>query len=102
MSAEHKIKELSSQRVVTSDDVLVRELSGEAVLLNLNSEVYFGLDEIGFRMWTVLTSTDSIGAAYEQLFSEYEVEPDQLWESIDALISQCMAQGLLQFAPPAK
>ena len=96
------MKHLSSQKVVASDDVLVRELSGEAVLLNLKSEMYFGLDEIGFRMWTILTSTDSIGAAYERLLSEYEVEPEQLWESIDALMGQCMEHGLLQLAPSAK
>ena len=91
---------MSSRRVVASENVLVRELSGEAVLLNLESEMYFGLEEIGYRMWTILTTSDSIGAAYEQLLSEYEVEPEQLWESLDALIGECTEQGLLQLAPP--
>jgi Coenzyme PQQ synthesis protein D (PqqD) len=89
-----------SQKVVASKNVLVRELSGEAVLLNLESEKYFGLDEIGYRMWTVLTASDSIGAAYEELLSEYEVEPEQLRQSLDGLISQCTDQGLLQLAAP--
>jgi Coenzyme PQQ synthesis protein D (PqqD) len=96
MSAE--MKELFSQRVIASESVLVRELSGEAVLLNLDSEMYFGLDEIGFRMWTVLTTADSIDAAYKQLLSEYEVQPEELLESLDALIGQCMEQGLLELA----
>jgi Coenzyme PQQ synthesis protein D (PqqD) len=99
MSAEHSMKQLSSRKVVASENVLLRELSGEAVLLNLNSEMYFGLDEVGYRMWTVLTGSDSIGAAYEQLLSEYEVEPEQLWESLDSLIGECTEQGLLQLAP---
>lgn len=36
-----------SKRIVAPENVLVRELSGQAVLLNLDSEIYFGLDEIG-------------------------------------------------------
>jgi hypothetical protein len=87
------------KRVVVPDSVLVRELSGEAVLLDLKSEMYFGLDEIGYRMWTLLTTSDSIGSAFEQLLSEYAVEPDELQEGLDALIGQCTEHGLLQLEP---
>jgi hypothetical protein len=37
--------------VVPSPEVLVQELEGEAVLLNLASERYFGLDDVGTRIW---------------------------------------------------
>ena len=47
--------------------VLVRELEGESVLLNLDSEAYFGLDEVGTRMWAVLTTSPTIQAAYDEL-----------------------------------
>jgi Coenzyme PQQ synthesis protein D (PqqD) len=100
MTAEHSMKQLSSRKVIASENVLLRELSGEAVLLNLDSEMYFGLDEVGYRMWTVLTASDSIAAAYDQLLIEYEVDPEQLWESLDALIGECTEHGLLQLAPP--
>jgi hypothetical protein len=94
------MRQFFSQKAVVPDGVLVRELSGEAVLFNVDSEMYFGLDEVGYRIWTVLTATDSIGAAYEQLLSEYEVEPEQLRESLEALLGQCREQGLLQLEPP--
>jgi hypothetical protein len=77
----------------------VRELSGEAVLLNLDTQIYFGLDEIGFRMWTLLTSSESVGAAFEQLLSEYEVEPAELRKSLESFILQLEEQGLLRLAP---
>jgi hypothetical protein len=80
------------------DDVLVRELSREAVMLNLNNATYYGLNESGLRMWTVLTTADSIAAAYEKLLSEYHVEPDRLRHDLEELIDQCMEQGLLEFA----
>ena len=99
MVAEDRTRQIFSRKVVVPDSILVRELSGEAVLLSLDSEMYFGLDEIGYRMWTVLTTSDSIDAAYEQLLSEYDVGPEQLRESVDELINQCTEHGLLELTP---
>ena len=37
---------LLKNNVTVPDCVLVREMVGESVLLNLNSESYFGIDEV--------------------------------------------------------
>jgi hypothetical protein len=71
MAAEDGMSQMFSRRVVAPESVLVRELSGQAVPLKLDSEMSFGLDEIGYRAWTLLTTSDSIGVAYEQLLSEF-------------------------------
>ena len=47
------------------DCVLVRDLDGESVALNLHTERYYGLDEAATRMWTVLTTSLDIQAAFE-------------------------------------
>ena len=65
-------------RISRPEGVMVRQLGEESVLLDLNSESYFGLDETGTRMWTVLTAADSIEDAFEALRQEYDVEPVQL------------------------
>ncbi len=49
-----------TMRVSAATDVLVQELAGEAVLLNLKTEQYFGLDAVGARMWQSLVSEPSI------------------------------------------
>lgn len=85
-------------KVLAPAGVLVRELDGESVLLNLNSESYFGLDEVGTRMWAVLTASDSIQAAYESLLAEYEVEPEKLYQDLDNLIEKLVAHGLAEVA----
>ncbi len=85
-----------SQTVSLADGVLWQDLGGEAVLLNLDSEVYFGLDEVGTRMLQVLDETDSIGAAREQLLAEYEVSPDRLQQDLLTLIEQLVAHGLVR------
>lgn len=57
-------------RVSVPEAVLVRELDGESILLNLKTESYFGLDRTGTRMWSLLTAGGSIQGAYETLPAE--------------------------------
>ncbi len=87
---------LEKLRISAPEGVLVRELEGEAVLLNLNTESYFGLDEVGTRMWEVLTSSESAQGAYETLLGEYEVQPEQLRQDIRDFIDKLAGEGLLE------
>ncbi|NEO87477.1 MAG: PqqD family protein [Spirulina sp. SIO3F2] len=77
-------------------DVLIQDLAGEAVLLDLNTEQYFGLDDVGTRMVQVLTDAASIQAAYESLLAEYEVEPEILRQDLQAFILELQTHGLMQ------
>lgn len=86
-------------RVVVPDDTLMRELDGEAVLLNLANERYYGLNRVGTRMWLVLAASGSVQAAFEQLAAEYDVEPDRLRGDLVALVGQLAEQGLIQLEP---
>lgn|SRR5574341_920952 len=84
------------QKLVVTPDTLINLIEGESVLLNLKSESYFGLDQIGTRMWTLLTTSDSIEAAYEALLDEYDVSADELRKDMRDLIEKLMANGLLE------
>ena len=82
-------------KLVVPDGVLVRDLAGESVLLNLNSESYFGLDEVGTHMWTVLTTSPSVDAAFDTLLIKYEVDPVQLRDDLHNFIEKLVDLGLL-------
>jgi hypothetical protein len=78
------------------EDVLVRPLGAEAVLLNLASESYFGLDEMGTRMWEALLGEASIEAAYRNLSEEFDVSPERLREDLSRLVDSLVDAGLLE------
>jgi len=90
-----------SSRVTTAPDVMLRIIGDEAVILNLKSELYLGLNPVGTRIWTVLHDAPSIQAAYESLLAEFEVEPERLRQDMDELLDQLLAQGLIELAPGA-
>jgi hypothetical protein len=87
-------------RVVMADSVLFREVRGEAVILNLQTETYFGLDETGTRMLSVLLTSETIGKAYDSLLQEYDVEPERLRHDIHELIQKLQTRGIIQLQPP--
>jgi len=88
-----------SNRVQVPPCVLVRRLDGELVLLNLQTERYFGLDAMGSRMWEAATGSPTIAAAYEKLLEEFEVDADVLRNHLDELLSGLVENGLLALAP---
>jgi len=88
-----------SDRVKIPDDVLISKLQEESVILNLDNERYYGLDDVGTRFLSVLTSSDSIEAAYETLVREYDVEGQVLRQDLLQLVEELVAQGLIQINP---
>lgn len=86
-------------RAIVPPHVLVRHLDGESVLLNLESERYFGLDGTGTRMLTLVTSMPSVGIAYEKLLEEFDVEPALLREHLNEFLTSLVDNGLLSLHP---
>ncbi|HXJ06093.1 MAG TPA: PqqD family protein [Candidatus Acidoferrum sp.] len=88
-----------ADRAESLPHVLVRFLDKESVLLNLETERYFGLDEIGTRMWQLVTTAPSIDAAYRELQREFDVEPELLRLHLTELLGRLVGNGLLQIQP---
>ncbi|MGD8367161.1 MAG: PqqD family protein [Desulfobacterales bacterium] len=86
-----------TKRAVVPTQVMFRELEGESVLLNIETETYFGLDDVGTRMWRQLTESPSIQLAYDALLSEYDVTPDTLKKDLGSLLEELFENGLIDF-----
>jgi hypothetical protein len=85
-----------TQKVRVAPETLINFVGDEAVLLDLKTERYFGLDEVGARMWAALTESENIGQAYAALVDEYEADPGVLRRDLTELIERLRAQGLIE------
>jgi Coenzyme PQQ synthesis protein D (PqqD) len=88
-----------ANRACVPSHVLVRFMDNEAVLLNLASEKYFGLDETGTRMWQLATTSPSVEVAYRELLGEYDVAPELLHTHLQELLMMLVENGLLELLP---
>ena len=89
------MSELLKQTIRIQDDVLSQEVSGETVLLDLNSESYFSLNELGTRLWQLLKQEGNLENIYTILFEEYEVRDDELRRDLESMISQLLDANLI-------
>ena len=83
------------RRITISAEVLYQEIDGEIVLLDLKSECYFGLDELGARFWQLIEQQNDFESAFESLLSEYDVEPERLRADLAALLDELLKVGLV-------
>jgi hypothetical protein len=83
------------------DGVMLRELDGEAVLLNLDNGRYYGLDEVGTRLYALLTGSESVEAALAAAIAEYEAGEETIRGDLSALISRLADEGLIESADGA-
>ena len=86
----------STAKVNVPEGVLVQELQGESVLLNVNTENYYGLDEVGTRMWAVLSKAPSIAAGIDTLLDEYKVERATLESDVSDLLTELLEKKLIE------
>ena len=84
--------------VAISEDVVFRDLEGEAVILNLESGTYFGLDKVGTRIWSLLQKNSSLREVFEAALDEYEVDAETLERDLLRLVQELRAKGLVSIA----
>jgi len=85
----------ADQKVTISPEVLFQEVSGETVLLDLSSENYFGLDEIGTRIWELLNGGSSVGEVVDALLEEYDTDRKTLESDVAELLENLAEAGLI-------
>src|SRR5688572_26278577 len=88
--------DISAERSLrASDGAIFRELDGEAVILNLDSATYFGLDRIGTRVWQLIEQHGRIDRVIDALAAEYDASVDTLRADVLQLTSTLVEKGLL-------
>jgi predicted transcriptional regulator len=87
---------MSPTRVEAADDVIYQALQDEIVLLNMNDQKYFGLDDVGSEMWKLLVEHGNVETVTDRLCSEYDVDRATVQADLDILIRNLLNAGLLK------
>lgn len=87
---------LLSSMVVSSNENLSCDLQGEAVVLNLKSGTYFGLNPLGTRIWELIREPVKVGDLFQKLLNEYEVDSSQCEAELLSFLQQLQANDLIE------
>lgn len=81
--------------VVASPDQVSSDLAGESILMSLRTGMYYGLDEVGARVWELVREPRLVSDIRDVIAGEYDVERERCEGDILALLRELAAQGLI-------
>jgi hypothetical protein len=82
-------------RWIIPDDVVFEVLDDEAVLLNLKTGIYYGLNDTGTRIWKLIEEHGDIDTVRRRMLEEFEVSQETLEGDLLALLPELLDRGLL-------
>lgn len=84
------------QRITFADTVFAQEVDGELVLLDMNTENYFGLDSVGMDIWKAIEEKKVLKDVLELLLTQYDVEEEVLKKDLFTFVEKLQESGLVE------
>jgi hypothetical protein len=72
------------------------DLAGEVAILNLKNSGYYGLDQVGTRIWQFIGEPRPVSAIRDALVSEYEIDAEQCERDLIELLQSLATEGLVE------
>lgn len=85
-----------SSVVVAAKDQVSCDLAGEAAILNIKSGLYYGLDPVGARIWSLMQEPRPVAEIQDAIAAEYDVEPERCALDLAELLQKLLAEGLIE------
>lgn len=82
--------------VVAAKDQVYSKLAGEAVILNLKAGIYYGLDEVGTRIWELIQGPRTITEVRDAVLEEYDVDPGRCESDLVAILQNLKSEGIIE------
>ncbi len=82
--------------VVASTEQVSCPLGDEAAILNMKNSVYYGMNAVGSRIWTLLKQPCTVADVRDALIDEYEVDPVRCGGDVLRLLEQMRQEGLIE------
>jgi hypothetical protein len=78
-----------------SPEVLVRVVGEESVVLDMESGKYLGMNEVGTRIWQLVSDGATGSSAITVLMNEFDVDEPTLRSHTEAFLTELLSLGLV-------
>jgi len=90
----HDIDEDTTFEIV--DGVLTEEIDGELVVLDLDGDVYFSLNDVGRAIWEEAAGGGSFAEIVDAVVSQYDVERGRARSDAADFLAEVLDEGLAE------
>ena len=84
--------------IVRAPGLLANELAGDTVLLNAQTYMFYGLNQVGSRIWELLAQPVSVEELCDALVAQFDVDVDTCRTDTLALLRELYAEKMISVA----
>jgi hypothetical protein len=95
MSSSEEIS--TSTEVIASETALSTTLDSEAVILEKESGMYYGLNDVATIIWESLDERRTVSDLRDVVLAEYDVDPERVQEDVESVLVEMESNGLVEF-----
>ena len=93
---------ISERSIVTlAKHQVAAELADEFVVLDVNAGVYYSLENVGARIWSLIQEPRSVRDIRDHLVAEFDVDPQRCERDLQAFLQSLAEKGLLHVTDEA-
>jgi len=81
-------------RIRAADDIMASAFEAELVLLNLRDGVYYGLEGVASRIWSLIQRPATVADIRDAIVAEYDVDPKRCEADLELLLEELVERGL--------
>ena len=85
-----------TSKVLVKAGHLATDLGNEMVLFNTQNEKYYGLNDVGTRVWALIQKPKTVGEIVKIIAGEYDVEPEQFERDLTRLLQDLQSANLIE------
>ncbi len=88
---------ITNKSIVTqATDLVMSEVDDEIMLMSVDSGKYYGMDEVGSRIWQLIRHPIAISDLCEMLADEFEVDDLTCQQDVLAFLNELSSEGLIK------
>ncbi len=85
-----------SSRIVAKKGHLATDLGNETVIFNVQYEKYYGLNDVGTRVWSLIQEPRTVSEIVKIVTQEYDVEPERFERDLTKLLQDLESANLIE------
>jgi hypothetical protein len=88
---------LSDHLEVNAERAAGDVIDGEAIIINLETGVYYSMQGIGGDVWSMIAAQRSFGSMLDAIVAAYDVTAEDARRDLEGVVGQLLDEGLVRF-----
>jgi len=88
----------SDSIIKKNHEILASDIDGETVMMSIENGKYYGMDEIGSRIWGLINGENTPATIIDKLLKEFDVSREECMTDVMDFLEELKKNELIRYA----